>query len=342
MKKLIPFTYDGEVLIVQLGTETHHVEKADTAFRSVVNAIKSQDENKVRDALLARKKVKAVVDNKDATVEIRDGNVYYNGNLVVNALTKRIQLYLETELPVEPLVRFMENLMQNPSFNSRQELFNFLDHEGLPITEDGHFLGYKAVRENWMDKHSGKFSNKVGDVNEMPRADVDDNCNNGCSQGFHVGTFEYASSFGSGNDKLVLVKVNPRDAVSVPHDCSYQKLRVCRYQVVDVFTDRLADGVYQSEVNKTTIVAKPSTVLAKDMTVKNELRDYSGYGSDKEYYCEYDDEDEDDYDDWDDEDEDEEDEDTDEWAVDSKGRRYNRSALRRRALSQRRNKDGSF
>lgn len=56
----------------------------------------------------------------------------------------------------------------------------------------------------------------------------------------------------------MIVKVNPVDAVSVPHDCKYQKLRVCKYEVVSEmeWSDQLrkplysADGQeYQSFVN---------------------------------------------------------------------------------------------
>jgi hypothetical protein len=31
---------------------------------------------------------------------------------------------------------------------------------------------------------------------------------------------------------VVKVKINPRDVVSVPRDCDFQKLRTCRYEVL--------------------------------------------------------------------------------------------------------------
>jgi hypothetical protein len=43
-----------------------------------------------------------------------------------------------------------------------------------------------------------------------------------------VGSEEYATSFGQ---RTVIVKVNPRDVVSVPLDCDCQKMRVCEYEV---------------------------------------------------------------------------------------------------------------
>ena len=58
-----------------------------------------------------------------------------------------------------------------------------------------------------------------------------DDVEQGCAKGLHVGSWEYANDF-KGNGHLMVVKVNPRDAVSVPRDCSWQKLRACRYVVV--------------------------------------------------------------------------------------------------------------
>jgi hypothetical protein len=58
---------------------------------------------------------------------------------------------------------------------------------------------------------------------------------------------EYAGPGGwyhRSDDVVVIVKVNPRDAVSVPIDHSAQKLRVCRYEVVGVY-DRPLDDDYE-------------------------------------------------------------------------------------------------
>jgi hypothetical protein len=43
------------------------------------------------------------------------------------------------------------------------------------------------------------------------------------------------------------VSVNPRDVVSVPKDCGYQKLRTCRYTVLDAVRNPLAHTIYQPD-----------------------------------------------------------------------------------------------
>ena len=149
-------------------------------------------------------------------------------------------------LPFQPLVQFLDNLMQNPSMQSQKELYDFLEHENLAITSDGYFLAYKAVRGDYMDKYAGKFRNQVGDVCEMTRAKVDDNRSRGCSQGLHAGALNYVASYGSidAGDKIVIVKINPKDVVSIPSDSNCEKLRTCRYEVVAEYEGELLKPLY--------------------------------------------------------------------------------------------------
>jgi hypothetical protein len=118
------------------------------------------------------------------------------------------------------------------------------------------------------------FDNSVGQVCEMPRSKVDDNRNMGCSAGLHVGALDYVASYGSpdAEDNIIIVKVNPRDAVSVPTDSSHQKLRTCRYEVV---------GLYEGELNRPMY-----------QTTENSYNPYSTYDDyDPDYDEDYDDED---------------------------------------------------
>jgi hypothetical protein len=163
-------------------------------------------------------------------VTVKDGEVYYQGQPTHDVVSRRIVQFMQEGLPYEPLMRFMDNLMANPSQRSREELYSFLENQGMPITDDGCFVAYKGIDSQWKDCYTHTVDNSIGQVISMPREKVDDDCNRTCSYGYHVGAHEYASNWSQG--KVVLVKVNPRDAVSVPIDHDAQKLRVCRYEVV--------------------------------------------------------------------------------------------------------------
>jgi hypothetical protein len=149
----------------------------------------------------------------------------------------------------DSMLNFMCNLNDNPSDKSILELFDFMQNKNLPITQDGHFLAYKAVSSDFKDIYSGSIDNNVGEVVEIDRSKVDDNRNRHCGAGLHVGAIDYVTSYGGinldnhddndsdGGNQIVICKVNPADVVSVPSDARFQKLRACRYEVVAIFED---------------------------------------------------------------------------------------------------------
>lgn len=165
-------------------------------------------------------------------VQVSDAGVLFDGEPMHNCLTQRMLDFMTAGLPFQHYCKFLDNLMDNQSMTSRNELYLFLEAANLPITEDGCFLAYKAVRSDFKDKHTGKFDNNPGAILEMPRRNVNDDRNVTCSYGFHAAAYDYAKNFMSADDKMVAVKINPADVVSVPSDYKNQKLRTCRYQVM--------------------------------------------------------------------------------------------------------------
>jgi hypothetical protein len=142
--------------------------------------------------------------------------------------------------------RLLENLVQNPSNRAVNEAYTFLENYGLPITDDGCFLAYKAVRRDYKDIYSGTIDNSIGASPTMPRFQVDETYEKDCSSGLHVGALEYVLTYGhfqkghmvnSNGNRLLIVKVDPRDVVSVPKYKSHPKMRVSKYTVVDEIKD---------------------------------------------------------------------------------------------------------
>jgi hypothetical protein len=172
--------------------------------------------------------------------------VFVDGDAIQSVVAERIINFLADGVDCLPIFKFITRLQLNPSKRAVDELYTFLEHKHLPLTETGTFLAYKAVRNDFTDKHTGKFFNGVGEVLFMPRNKVDDDKNVGCSYGFHAGTLKYASEFAGGNDRLVLVEIDPADVVSIPTDCEFQKLRTCRYKVVAEYERPLVEHVYES------------------------------------------------------------------------------------------------
>lgn len=131
-------------------------------------------------------------------------------------------------------VKLFENLMENPSYLSVKNFFDFIKSHSLKITEDGMIVAWKKVYSAYngkcVDVHTKKVPNYKGVTVTMPRNLVEDNPNISCSHGLHVASYEYASAFGG--DSLVEVLVNPADIVSVPYDYDCAKCRCCKYTVL--------------------------------------------------------------------------------------------------------------
>jgi len=189
----------------------------------------------------------------DSGIEVVDGVVLYNGQPLHNSMTTRIVENMRAGVPYENMLKFLKNLMDNPSFNSVKQLYSFLEKHALPITSDGHFLAYKTVDSNFYDKYTQTIKNSVGEVVTMDRNLIDDDSAKGCSQGLHAGGLHYAGpggTYNSSDDNVVIVKINPRDAVSVPNDFNQGKLRTCRYEVVSLYNGPMVKPCYKDDASE--------------------------------------------------------------------------------------------
>jgi hypothetical protein len=222
-----PYIIQGKNITVVIDNVPHTISNTHITYQKVLDAIKAQDWPQVRDTIEPRK---VVINYGQGNVSIQGEKMFWRGREFHNAMSRRMFQMLQEGFSIEPLVNFMDNLMQNPSHRSVNELYGFLENNNLPITSDGHFLAYKRVRDDYRDVHSGTMDNSVGQVVTMSRNEVDDNANNTCSSGLHFCSQEYLASFGG--DRTVIVKINPADVVSIPTDYNNSKGRACRYLVV--------------------------------------------------------------------------------------------------------------
>jgi hypothetical protein len=222
-----PFIIQGGNITVVIGNQPHTISKTHVTYEKVKTAIIAGDWDTVKDIIEPKK---MVLNYGRGNVSIKGETLYWKDKELHSSLATRMIAMLTEGFPIEPMVAFMENLMDNPSRQAVQELYGFLEKNNLPITPDGCFLAYKRVREDYLDCHSGTMDNSVGRVVEMERNEVDDNRNNTCSAGLHFCGHSYLSHFGGA--RTVIVKINPADVVSIPSDYNDAKGRACRYEVI--------------------------------------------------------------------------------------------------------------
>ncbi len=223
----IPHVISSKNVTVYVDGEQHIVPTGTPQYDLVIKAIEAGDVQGVKDAVEVRQ---AVVKLSQGKIEL-DGTVLkYDGRPLHGALVSRILTVVKEAGNAAPLLLFLDNLMQNPSHRAITELYGFMEACDLPITTDGHFLAYKKVNEDYTSVHDGKTKNNIGLVVEMPRNAVNDNKDQTCSTGLHFCSESYLSHFGG--SRIVVVKINPADVVSIPTDYNNAKGRACRYLVV--------------------------------------------------------------------------------------------------------------
>jgi len=224
-----PFIVQGNNITVVIGNKPHTISKTHITYNRVLQAIKAQDWETVKSII---EPVKVVLNYGQGNVSVKGEELFWKGKPMHNALSTRMIAMLQDGFPIEPLVNFMENLMTNPSKRAVDELYGFLEKNNLPITPDGHFLAYKKIRRDYKDIHSGTMDNSVGKIVEMARNEVDDNKDQTCSTGLHFCSQEYLAHFGGSDSRVVILKINPADVVSIPSDYNNSKGRACRYEVI--------------------------------------------------------------------------------------------------------------
>jgi hypothetical protein len=185
---------------------------------------------------------KAIEIASDGNFTVMNDVIYMDGEPMPNALSKKLLKMFDNHDDVDHLVNFWKNIKKNPNPESVKDLYDFLEHNHVPITPKGNFVAYKRVTENFLDCHTRTIDNSVGTVVRMVRNLVNDDRNVTCSSGLHVAAFQYANDFYS-NGHLVEVLVNPKNVVSVPTDYNQQKMRVCEYKVA-----RLCSGPREEEI----------------------------------------------------------------------------------------------
>ena len=233
----LPHILTNNSLTIIVDGKALTMESSNPSFSKAVELLKAEQYEEIPDLFDVPKAVEKFA---EGNISVSDGEVRYKEEAIHNHVVGRVLDFMRQGLPYKPLVRFLDKLMENPSRRAVNELYAFLEHKAMPLTPDGNFLAYKGVREDYTDWHSGKFSNKVGDVNEMTRNAVCDDANIGCSYGFHAGSLEYAKGYGRGGH-LMVVEIDPRDVVSVPLDCDQQKLRTAKYKVVSHYEKKLEE-----------------------------------------------------------------------------------------------------
>lgn len=262
----------GKSIQVILKGNSYAIAKTDKIYPEFVKALeekKSEDELLRiihQDVLRVQENLTLIEHSTEdvlggGSLEIRQGVLYFNNEPVNRLIGERMLQALDEGFNLLPYYRFLQRLEKNPDYRVHEHLYPFLEHGKCPLTEDGCFLTYKAVRQDYLDIHSGTIRNQIGDRPKMPRHKVNPDPDETCSYGLHVCSFDYLPYFSHAEGHVMVCKVDPADVVAIPRDYNNTKMRVCQYEVVAEH-----EGYYRNEgdtLSNTAIATEQSGFLVE-------------------------------------------------------------------------------
>lgn len=256
-------------------------------FEAITDAIRNDREDLIHDLInrsTQLKKAPGMVHNR-VTVDEDAGTVMVDGNPVVDVLVERIFDLLEDGFDIQPMLHFIDNLYQNPSMQTIERIFDWLLAGEMPITEDGCFIAFKRVNYDYTSFHDGRTMHTVGQMTSLPRYLCDDNNKATCSSGLHFCSQSYLPSYYGNNGRMLVLRINPKDVVSIPVEYGTAKGRACAY-----FVDSELDTDSAARVQVETSNPLKAAAISNDdlKTVCTATPDYvCGYKAGRADYKQY-------------------------------------------------------
>lgn len=226
----------GFINVILSDGSTKTADSSHEHFAEMVQLLLTNDQeemNKVVELIDVKHKL---INTNIAGLEIVNSQITYQGERINSSIAAILIHRIEMGDQPLHLAAFIKRAVKNPSKVSMDTLFDFLAYNNIMINRSGMVLGWKFVNTDYRDNYTNSIDNSVGSVVEMERDKVDPNPDNTCSSGLHVGSIEYVARSANYN-RIVLVSLDPADAVVVPTDYNGQKLRSCRYTVIADVTD---------------------------------------------------------------------------------------------------------
>lgn len=287
-----PYILQGDNISIVIDNKPYNINKTHVSFADIKQAIKEQNWPVVKKLVDVRR---IIAEYTQGNINVYEGKVFWKETELHGVIVDRIVTMFKEGFSVEPIALFIDNLMQNQSKRAITELYGFLEKGNMPITPDGCFLAYKRVNDQYMDIHSRSVCNKpaalwtkednatpvkkVGNVTttinkngftevSMPREKVDDNQHNTCSHGLHFCRMDYLPNFTG--DRTIIVRINPKDVVSIPTDYNSTKGRCCKYEIVGEIPNDTHQQSFKAPVqeNATNVIRETAaSVLSNEVNI---------------------------------------------------------------------------
>lgn len=267
----LPYVLTDKTLSVLVDCRSVIIPRSHANFDRILTAINDNDLSAVK-ALMDVKQ--AVSDFTSGRIEIRDRVLYFKGRELDTSLTRKIVEFVAAgdDQLADPLMRFLDKVMENPSHRAVTGLFDWVSASKMPIAPDGDFYAWKIVRADYLDYYTRTLDHSPGNTVSQPRNLCDEDPDRTCSAGIHFCSFDYLPSYHAGDDtrRVMLVKINPKDAVAFPRDYNLAKGRCCELTVIQEVPKEELEGFFPTTTVYTPPVAE-NTETEADPEPKREF-----------------------------------------------------------------------
>lgn len=253
---------DSGILLFLDGNQ-HQISQDHPNFGTIKGKLASRDYSGLTDLLDIHGSVRKWL-AINPRFSLTDDLLALDGVAFSDAVSQKVLRMMNAGNDPQALLNFLVKVRLNPSSVAQKELLLFCAANNFMIHADGDILAYKSVTQDYLDIHSQSVFYKPAalmDADEaakylrgesglgreknvsvrvengvtivsMPRYAVDDRREYTCSHGLHFAAHGYAQSFGGSGCKMLVIKVNPADVVSIPSDYNNEKGRTARFAVV--------------------------------------------------------------------------------------------------------------
>lgn len=205
-------------------------------YAAIINAIKQTKYDEIHDLINQSKAVAeqmvACASAGRITIDAEAGVILYDGHEIHNTLVNHIFRCIADGFNTSAPIRLLENILENPSKQTIDRIFDWVEACQMPITEDGYIIAFKRVRDDWTSFYDSKTMHTVGKETSFPRYLCDDNNHNTCSAGLHFCSQGYLPSYCGGDGRVLVLKIHPKDIVAIPYEYGTAKGRACNYLVL--------------------------------------------------------------------------------------------------------------
>lgn len=142
---MTPHVISGHTISAFIGGDLKTIDASHPNFETIKLKLRTGDDTELYELFDLEAALRKSLLYEDEIVTVGYDTLMFNGEPLHNYLTGRIIATLSAGQPATPWLNFLKRVQMNPDPEVRNNLFEWLEAGGMPITPDGYFLAVNAA-----------------------------------------------------------------------------------------------------------------------------------------------------------------------------------------------------